>query len=49
MKEACEGMHKATDMAWDKCTHMRKQGAEDAQTNGCVPDEVTQQTGHTKS
>ena len=49
MREACERMHEATDISWAKCTHTRKQGAEDAQTNGCVLDEVTQQTGHIKS
>ena len=49
MKETCERMRKVTDVSRAKCTHMRKQGVEDDQTNGCVPDEVTQQTGHIKS
>lgn len=40
---------KATNVSWAKSTHMHKQGVEDSQINGCVPDEVTQQTGHIKS
>ena len=49
MGDAHRRMHKITDITWGKCTHFRKQAVEDAQLKGCVPDEVTQQTGHVKS
>ena len=48
MRDSYQIMYQATDASWAKNTRMRKQGVKEAQINGCVPDEVTQQTGHIK-
>ena len=49
MSNALKRIHENTNTTWAKCTHFRKKGIEDVQLNGCIPEEVTQQTGHVES